>query len=267
MGRLSRRTGGEGAEARMTGTAPVALITGGSRGIGAETARQLAACGWQIGLTYVSDRAAADAVAAGIRAHGGNAVAVQADVAKAEDVCAAFDTVEQTLGPIRGVVGNAGIVAKAGDLADTTPERLARMVEVNVLGSLLVAREAARRLSTKRGGAGGAVVLVSSGASRRGSPHEWVDYAATKGAVDTLTIGLSKELAAEGVRVNCVRPGLIDTDIHAASGIPDRVQRWEKVVPMQRAGTAAEVAAAIVWLLGDASPYTTGAILDVGGGV
>lgn len=248
-------------------SAPVALITGGSRGIGAETARQLAAAGWQVGLTYVSDRAAAEAVVNELRATGSNAVAVQADVARAEEVRAAFDAVEQALGPVRGVVGNAGIVAKAGDLADTTPERLARMVEVNVLGSLLVARESARRLSTKHGGSGGSVVLVSSGASRRGSPHEWVDYAATKGAVDTLTIGLSKELAAEGVRVNCVRPGLIDTEIHAASGIPDRMQKWEKVVPMQRAGTAAEVAAAIVWLLGDASPYTTGAILDVGGGV
>lgn len=248
-------------------SAPVALITGGSRGIGAETARQLAAAGWQVGLTYVSDRAAAEAVVNALRATGSNAVAVQADVARAEEVSAAFDAVEQALGPVRGVVGNAGIVAKAGDLADTTPERLARMVEVNVLGSLLVARESARRLSTKHGGSGGSVVLVSSGASRRGSPHEWVDYAATKGAVDTLTIGLSKELAAEGVRVNCVRPGLIDTEIHAASGIPDRMQKWEKVVPMQRAGTAAEVAAAIVWLLGDASPYTTGAILDVGGGV
>ncbi|GAB3122028.1 SDR family oxidoreductase [Novispirillum itersonii] len=248
-------------------SAPVALITGGSRGIGAETARQLAAAGWQVGLTYVSDRAAAEAVVNALRATGSNAVAVQADVARAEEVSAAFDAVEQALGPVRGVVGNAGIVAKAGDLADTTPERLARMVEVNVLGSLLVARESARRLSTRHGGSGGSVVLVSSGASRRGSPHEWVDYAATKGAVDTLTIGLSKELAAEGVRVNCVRPGLIDTEIHAASGIPDRIQKWEKVVPMQRAGTAAEVAAAIVWLLGDASPYTTGAILDVGGGV
>lgn len=248
-------------------SAPVALITGGSRGIGAETARQLAAAGWQVGLTYVSDRTAAEAVVNALRASGSNAVAVQADVARAEEVSAAFDAVEQALGPVRGVVGNAGIVAKAGDLADTTPERLARMVEVNVLGSLLVARESARRLSTRHGGSGGSVVLVSSGASRRGSPHEWVDYAATKGAVDTLTIGLSKELAAEGVRVNCVRPGLIDTEIHAASGIPDRMQKWEKVVPMQRAGTAAEVAAAIVWLLGDASPYTTGAILDVGGGV
>jgi NAD(P)-dependent dehydrogenase (short-subunit alcohol dehydrogenase family) len=243
----------------------VVLVTGGSRGIGAAVARRVAAAGWAACLTYRSDADAAAAVVAGIEAAGGTAAAVRADVSAEADVLAAFAAADR-LGPLAGLVANAGIGAARARVDELTAARVERILAVNVLGPVLCCREAVRRLSARHGGPGGSIVLVSSAASRLGSPGEYVDYAASKGAVDTLGLGLAREVAGEGVRVNVVRPGIIETDIHASGGQPDRAARLGSTVPAGRAGLADEVAAAVTWLLSDDSPYTTGAILDVSGG-
>ncbi len=241
------------------------LVTGGSRGIGAATARRAAAAGWSVCLTYRSDQAAAAAVVAAIERDGGRAAAVRADVAVEADVVAAVQAAA-TLAPLGAVVANAGIVGEKTRVDALTVDRVERMLATNVTGAIVTCREAVRRLSTAHGGRGGAIVLVSSAASRLGSPGEYVDYAASKAAVDTLGLGLAKEVAAEGVRVTVVRPGIIDTELHASGGQPDRVARLGPDLPMGRAGTADEVAAAIVWLASDEASYVTGSVLDVAGG-
>ncbi|MBV9655219.1 MAG: SDR family oxidoreductase [Acetobacteraceae bacterium] len=242
------------------------LITGGSRGIGRATAVLGGARGWSVGVNYVGNVRAAEETAEAVRKAGGRALPVRGDVASEGDVAAMFEATVKAFGSLDGVVVNAGIVAPALPLAEMDVIRLTRMFEVNVLGSYLCARESARRLSRGRGGRGGSLVLVSSAAARLGSPGEYVDYAGSKGALDTLTIGLAKELGPEGVRVNAVRPGLIETEIHASGGRPDRAQALAPTVPIGRPGKAEEVAEAIIWLLSDAASYTTGALLDVAGG-
>jgi NAD(P)-dependent dehydrogenase (short-subunit alcohol dehydrogenase family) len=245
---------------------PVLLVTGGSRGIGAATARLAAARGYDVCIAYATRGDAADALVGEVVSAGGRALAVQADVSREADVEFLFAQAERALGPPRALVNNAGIVAPAQRVEAMSAARVERMLAVNVLGSLLCAREAVRRMSTRHGGTGGAIVNVSSAASRLGSPGEYVDYAASKGAVDTFTLGLAREVATEGIRVNAVRPGLIHTEIHASGGDPGRVERLQANVPMQRGGTAEEVAEAILWLCSDAASYVTGAILDVSGG-
>ena len=245
---------------------PHVLVTGGARGIGAAVCRRAGAAGWSVTVNYRRDADAAQATAAAVAAAGGRAVTLPGDVTAEADVLALFDAAAAALGPVTHVVANAGIVAPAARLADMDLARMRRVVEVNVLGTLLTAREAARRLCTARGGPGGAIVIVSSMAARLGAPGEYVDYAASKGALDSLTIGLARELAPEGVRVNAVRPGLIDTGIHASGGAPDRASRLGATTPIGRPGTAEEAAEAIFWLLTDAASYTTGACIDVSGG-
>lgn len=242
------------------------LITGGSRGIGRATAQLLGALGWSVGVNYASNRAAAEATAASVERAGGRALPIAGDVSIEADVIAMFDTLQQAYGRVDALVNNAGIVAPSSQLADMDLARLKRMFDVNVLGTYLCAREAARRMSTARGGAGGVIVNVSSAASRLGSPNEYTDYAGSKGAVDTLTLGLAKELGPQGVRVNAVRPGLIDTEIHASGGKPERAAQLGATTPLGRPGRADEVAQSIVWLLSDAASYVTGALLDVAGG-
>ncbi|MEL6064080.1 MULTISPECIES: SDR family oxidoreductase [unclassified Methylobacterium] len=244
---------------------PVAIVTGGSRGIGRAVSLMLAERGYAVCLSYVSDAAAAQAVVDAITARGGRARAVKGDVASEADVIALFQAADG-LGRLAALVNNAGVVDVKSDVADMSLARLQRMMNTNVVGSFLCAREAVRRMSTKRGGAGGAIVNLSSVAARLGGPGQFVDYAASKGAIDSLTIGLAREVAGEGIRVNAVAPGIIATEIHASGGEPDRVERLGPAVPMGRAGTAEEVAAPIVWLLSDEASYTTGAILDIGGG-
>jgi NAD(P)-dependent dehydrogenase (short-subunit alcohol dehydrogenase family) len=241
------------------------LVTGASRGIGRATAVAAGALGWSVGVNYAGNRAAAEAAVDAVAAAGGQAVALAGDVAIEDDVIAMFDGM-RALGPLDGVVVNAGIVAPALPLAEMSVERMRRIFDVNLFGAYLCAREAARRLSVSRGGRGGAIVFVSSIAATLGAPNEYVDYAGAKGAIDTLTRGLAKELGPEGVRVNAVRPGVIDTEIHASGGRPDRAAQIGATAPLGRAGTAEEVAEAILWLLGDAASYVSGAILDVGGG-
>ncbi|MBL8351777.1 MAG: SDR family oxidoreductase [Burkholderiaceae bacterium] len=250
----------------MTAPAPVLLITGAGRGIGAATARLAAARGWDVVVNYARDAAAAEGVAADVRRAGRRAIAVAADVADEPAVLAMFARIDAEVGPLSGLVNNAGIVAMKARLEEMSVERWQRMWAVNIGGSLLCAREAVRRMSTRHGGGGGAIVNLSSVAARLGAPGMYVDYAASKGAIDTFTQGLAQEVAAEGIRVNAVRPGIIDTDIHAASGDRQRPQAAAATIPMQRPGTADEIAAAIVWLLSAEASYTTGAILDVGGG-
>jgi len=245
---------------------PIVLITGGSRGIGAATARLAAQRGFAVAVNYVRNEAAATAVVREIEAAGGTALAVRADVAVEADVVSLFETVDRSLGRLTALVNNAGVLETQMRVDTMDAARLSRVFATNVTGSFLCAREAVRRMSTSHGGAGGAIVNVSSGASRLGSPGEYVDYAASKGAIDTLTIGLAREVAEEGIRVNAVRPGFIYTDIHAAGGEPGRVDRVKASVPMQRGGTAEEVASAILWLLSDDASYTTGAFIDVTGG-
>jgi NAD(P)-dependent dehydrogenase (short-subunit alcohol dehydrogenase family) len=244
----------------------VLLVTGASRGIGAASALLAARQGWAVAVNYHANSLAADEVVRGIRAQGGRAMAVQADVGSQDDVMRLFAQIDAKLGPLTGLVNNAGVVDVAARVDEMSLERLERQWRINVLGSFLCAREAVRRMSTRHGGSGGAVVNVSSVAARLGAPGQYVDYAACKGAIDTFTIGLAREVADEGIRVNAVRPGIIDTDIHASGGQPDRAQRLAASIPMQRPGTAEEIAQTIVWLLGPDSSYTTGALVDVTGG-
>jgi NAD(P)-dependent dehydrogenase (short-subunit alcohol dehydrogenase family) len=242
------------------------LITGGSRGIGRATALLAGARGWSVGVNYVGNRAAADRTVADVAAAGGRAVAIRGDVAREEDVVAMFDAVRQAFGGLDGLVNNAGIVAPPLPFAEITVERMRRVFDTNILGAYLCAREAARRLQKSRGGKGGAIVNISSMAARLGAANEYIDYAGSKGAMDTMTVGLARELGPDGVRVNAVRPGVIDTEIHASGGRPDRAATLGVTTPLGRAGTAEEVAEAIVWLASDAASYVNGAILDVSAG-
>jgi len=244
----------------------VLLVTGGSRGIGAATALLAAAKGYAVAVNYAAQAAAANEVVGRIRSQGGKAIAVQADVADESAVLQMFEAIDTQLGRLTALVNNAGVVDVAARVEEMSVARLKRMFDINVLGSFVCAREAIRRMSTRHGGTGGAIVNVSSAASRLGAPGQYVDYAAAKGAVDAFTIGLAKEVAADGIRVNAVRPGLIETDIHASGGIPDRVKQLAHLVPMQRCGTAEEVAQAIVWLLSAEASYTTMSLVEVSGG-
>jgi len=244
----------------------VAIITGASRGIGAATALLAASRGYAVCVNFQKNEAAAREVVDAIVRGGGRAIAVGADVSREGDVVRLFETVDWELGTVTALVNNAGILEKQMRVDEMDAERIRRVFDTNVVGSFLCAREAVRRMSTNRGGKGGAIVNVSSGAARWGSPDEYVDYAASKGAVDTLTVGLAKEVAGEGIRVNAVRPGLVLTDIHAAGGEPGRVERLKSSVPLGRGGQPDEVATAILWLLSDEASFTTGAILDVAGG-
>ena len=244
----------------------IVLITGASRGIGAATALLAAANGYAVAVNYTANSLAADEVVRRIRASGGQAMAVRADVAKEAEVLVMFDKIDAKFGRLTALVNNAGVVDDVCRVDAITTARLRRMFGVNVLGSFTCAREAILRMSTAHGGAGGCIVNVSSAAARLGSPGQYVDYAAAKGAIDTFTMGLAKEVAGEGIRVNAVRPGIIDTDIHASGGQPDKARLQGPSAPMQRAGTAAEVAEAIVWLMSDRASYTTGVLLDVAGG-
>ncbi|RVU49541.1 SDR family oxidoreductase [Rubrivivax rivuli] len=250
-------------------TRPLVLITGASRGIGAATARLAAAQGWDVAINYARDEAAAEAVADAVRAAGRRALTLCADVAHEGQVRAMFATLDRRLQEdgtrLAGLVNNAGVVDVAARVDEMSGARLQRMFAVNVFGTMLCAREAVRRMSTQHGGSGGSIVNLSSVAARLGAPGQYVDYAAAKGAVDVFTLGLAREVAAEGVRVNAVRPGVIDTEIHASGGQPERAQRLAPSLPMLRPGRADEVAQAIVWLLSDAASYTSGAVLDVGG--
>ncbi|NJN15631.1 MAG: SDR family oxidoreductase [Oscillochloris sp.] len=242
------------------------IITGGSRGIGAATAKLAGLQGYAVALSYIEDVVAADAVVAAIAAAGGRAIAVPADVAVEADVVHLFTVAERELGPIGGLVNNAAITGGTSRVEDVSATMLAWLWAVNLTGSIICAREAVKRMSTAHGGAGGAIVNLSSLAAKLGSAGEWVHYAASKGAINTFTIGLAREVAAQGIRVNAVAPGLIRTDIHARNGMPDRVERLASGVPMRRAGSAAEAAEAVVWLLSPAASYVTGTILEVGGG-
>jgi NAD(P)-dependent dehydrogenase (short-subunit alcohol dehydrogenase family) len=245
---------------------PVMLVTGGSRGIGAAIVRAAAAAGYEIALTYADDRAAAEHVAEEVNGTGRRAVIVKADVAREDDVLAAYAAVDDAFGRLDALAINAGITGRFTRVDEIDAATLERVLAVNVTGAFLCAREAVRRMSTARGGSGGAIVVVSSRAAGLGSPGEYVHYAASKGAVDALTRGLAKEVAREGIRVNAVAPGLIDTEIHARGGRPERVARITPTIPMERIGTADEVAATVMWLLSDQASYVTGAIVDVSGG-
>jgi NAD(P)-dependent dehydrogenase (short-subunit alcohol dehydrogenase family) len=244
----------------------VCVVTGGSRGIGAATARLAAARGYAVVLTYRQRATDADAVVASITASGGRAIAVMGDVGNEQDVVRAFEAAD-TLGPLTLLVNNAGVVGTVGRLADTAnAEMLEALFRTNVVGAFLAAREAVRRMSTRRGGRGGSIVNVSSGASQLGTPNVWIHYAATKGAIDTMTIGLAKEVAIDGIRVNAVRPGIIDTEIHDARP-PGQLDKMRQAIPMQRLGTADEIAKAILWLASEEASYVTAAFIDARGGI
>jgi NAD(P)-dependent dehydrogenase (short-subunit alcohol dehydrogenase family) len=244
----------------------VMIVTGGGRGIGAATARLAAKRGYAVCVNFLRDRVSAESVVQEIRDEGGTAIAVPGDVAVEKDVVHLFDACDRSLGTLTALVNNAGIVTQPSRVEAMDAARLQRMFATNVIGAFLCAREAIKRMSTKHAGKGGAIVNVSSGAARLGSPGEWVDYAASKGAIDTMTLGLSKELADEGIRVNCVRPGFVNTGIHAGAGEPNRIDRLRASIPMKRGGEPEEVAHAILWLLSEEASYSTGAILDVTGG-
>jgi NAD(P)-dependent dehydrogenase (short-subunit alcohol dehydrogenase family) len=245
---------------------PVLLVTGGGRGIGAATAVLAAQRGYAVCVNYLQNTQAAEAVVNSIQREHGRALAVQADISSEADVVRLFETADRELGPLSALVNNAATIEKQMRLDSMDAARLQRMFATNVIGTFLCSREAVRRMSTRRGGRGGNIVNVSSAAARIGSPNEYVDYAASKGAVDTLTIGLAKEVAEEGIRVNAVRPGLIYTDLHASGGEPERIDRLKASIPMKRGGQPQEVAAAILWLLSNEASYITGAVLDVTGG-
>ena len=246
-------------------TRKVLLITGGSKGIGAATAR-LAKNDYDIAINYNSDQTAAEQIVAEVEAAGGRAIAVQADVSKEEDVLKLFTQTDEELGPIFGLVNNAGILMPNTKLENISYERLQTIFSVNVIGCFLCAREAVKRMSTEHGGQGGSIVNLSSVGATLGSPNEFIDYASTKGALDTLTIGLSKEVAEEGIRVNAVRPGLIETSFHEASGVENRIEKLKGSVPIKRTGSAEEVGESIIWLLSEKASYVTGALLNVSGG-
>ena len=247
-------------------TQPLMLVTGGSRGIGAATVLLAAARGWRVAFSYRDNAQAAHEVVAQSRKLGAEAVALQADVSQESDVLRLFESVEQQLGRPTALINNAGMLEQQMRLDQMDLARWQRVFSANVFGSFLCAKQAVQRMSTKQGGQGGSIVNLSSAAARLGSPNEFIDYAAAKGAVDSMTIGLAKEVATEGIRVNAVRPGLIYTDIHASAGDPGRVDRVKAGVPMQRGGSAEEVAEAILWLASDHSSYVTGILLDVTGG-
>jgi NAD(P)-dependent dehydrogenase (short-subunit alcohol dehydrogenase family) len=242
------------------------IVTGASRGIGAATARLAAARGFAVAVNFVRDQAAADSVVTGIVSAGGRACAIQADVGFEADILRLFETAERKLGPIRALVNNAAVTGGLCRVEAVTAAQLEELFRVNVAGTILCSREAVRRMSTARGGAGGAIVNVSTIATRIGSAGEWVHYAASKGAIDTFTLGLAREVAREGIRVNAVAPGLVETGLHAAAGVPDRPQRLAPTIPMQRSGSPGEIAEAILWLLSPAASYVTASILEVGGG-
>jgi len=246
--------------------AKVMLITGASRGIGAATARLAARHGYDVAVNFASNKAAAEAVVADIRKAGRKAVAIQADVGKPEDIVRLFRNVDGELGRLDAFFNNAGIVEQASKFVDIAPERLQRILAINTVGAFIAAQEAVRRMSTRTGGKGGVIVNMSSMAAKLGGSNESTDYATAKGAIDSLTIGLAKELAGEGIRVNAVRPGLIDTDIQRDFGVGDRVGRNKHLVPLQRGGTAEEVAEAVLWLCSERASYCTGLLLDVAGG-
>jgi NAD(P)-dependent dehydrogenase (short-subunit alcohol dehydrogenase family) len=244
----------------------VLLVTGGSRGIGAATCRLAARAGYAVAVNFTANSLAADEVVRAIRAEGGQAISLQADVADEAQVLSMFGRIDAKFGRLDALVNNAGVVDLAQRVDEMSLQRLKRMFDTNVIGAFVCAREAVRRMSTRHGGAGGAIVNVSSAAARLGAPGQYVDYAASKGALDAMTVGLAREVAAEGIRVNSVRPGLIDTEIHASGGLPNRVNDLAPTVPMKRPGSAEEVAQAIVWLLSDAASYTTMSVVDVSGG-
>ena len=245
---------------------PVLLVTGGSRGIGAAVCVAAAKAGWRVAVNYATNRDAADAVVGAIEAAGGSAIAVQGDVGSEADIQAMFAAVDAAFGRLDGLVNNAGIVGPTARIDEMSVERLERMFRINITGSIRCAAEAVRRMSTRYGGKGGAIVNISSAAAVLGSPAQYVDYAASKGAIDTFTIGLAREVATEGIRVNAIRPGVIDTEIHASGGLPDRARDLAPTIPVQRPGTAEEVADAVLYLLSDKATYVTGAILNVSGG-
>lgn len=250
----------------MSARGKVLLVTGGSRGIGAAICRLGIEAGYRVAFSYVANDAAANALVSELKAAGGEAIAIKGDVGNEADVLAMFAEVDKTFGRLDAFVNNAGVVDMKARVDEMSVARLERMMRINVVGSILCAREAVKRMSTLHGGAGGAIVNISSAAATLGSPGEYVDYAASKGAIDTFTIGLAKEVATEGVRVNAVRPGIIDTEIHASGGQPDRIAAIRGLVPMKREGKAEEVAHAVIWLLSDEASYTTGSILNVSGG-